>query len=174
MPVQNCVHLLQVSGFKQKNITIYKHQWHIAVLFQLSDKSHPVTFATDVIGLIVVSSGILQMFGCVEIHLHPGRLTWNLQITHLERKLIFQTSMRKCSILIFRGVTSLFPGPSDSRGCVCGISMRLKLEIRSRTTSVFISKCQATKGWRALYYVISWWNTPLHSQTKLLASWNIT
>ena len=33
-----------------------------------------------------------------EIHvktfrLHPGRLTWNLQITHLERKIIFQTSM---------------------------------------------------------------------------------
>ena len=27
------------------------------------------------------------------VHLHPGRLTWNLQITHLERKMIFQTSM---------------------------------------------------------------------------------
>ena len=25
--------------------------------------------------------------------LHPGRLTWNLQITHLERKMIFQTSI---------------------------------------------------------------------------------
>ncbi len=25
--------------------------------------------------------------------LHPGRLTWNLPITHLERKMIFQTSM---------------------------------------------------------------------------------
>ena len=25
--------------------------------------------------------------------LHPGRLTWNLEITHLERKMIFQTSM---------------------------------------------------------------------------------
>ena len=24
--------------------------------------------------------------------IHPGRLTWNLQITHLERKMIFQTS----------------------------------------------------------------------------------
>ena len=29
--------------------------------------------------------------------LHPGRLTWNLQITHLERKMIFQT----WSMLIF-------------------------------------------------------------------------
>lgn len=26
-------------------------------------------------------------------HIHPGRWTWKLQITHLERKLIFQTSM---------------------------------------------------------------------------------
>ena len=25
--------------------------------------------------------------------IHPGRWTWNLQITHLERKMIFQTSM---------------------------------------------------------------------------------
>ena len=28
-----------------------------------------------------------------KVHLHPGRFTWNLQITHLERKMIFQTSM---------------------------------------------------------------------------------
>ena len=26
-------------------------------------------------------------------HVHPGRLTWNLQITHLESKMIFQASM---------------------------------------------------------------------------------
>ena len=30
--------------------------------------------------------------------LHPGRLTWNLQFTHLERKMIFQTFMRTCSM----------------------------------------------------------------------------
>ena len=28
-----------------------------------------------------------------QLLVHPGRLTWNLQITHLERKMIFQTSM---------------------------------------------------------------------------------
>ena len=40
--------------------------------------------------------------------LHPGRLTWNLQITHLERKMIFQTFMimfhvnlQGCSCKIF-------------------------------------------------------------------------
>ena len=26
-------------------------------------------------------------------NIHPGRLTWNLQITHLERKMIFHTSI---------------------------------------------------------------------------------
>ncbi len=26
-------------------------------------------------------------------YIHPGRLTWNIQITHLERKMIFQTFM---------------------------------------------------------------------------------
>ena len=29
----------------------------------------------------------------LQIWIHPGRLTWNLQITRLERKMIFQTSM---------------------------------------------------------------------------------
>jgi len=29
----------------------------------------------------------------VEFDVHPGNLTWNLQITQLERKMIFQTSM---------------------------------------------------------------------------------
>ena len=39
--------------------------------------------------------------------IHPGRLTWNQQDTHLERKLIFQTSMIMFHVnimLIFRGV----------------------------------------------------------------------
>ena len=30
---------------------------------------------------------------CEGFQIHPGRLTWNLQITHLERNMIFQTSM---------------------------------------------------------------------------------
>ena len=42
----------------------------------------------------------LQLVGCkgnmvnetIRV-VRPGRLTWNLQITHLERKMIFQTSM---------------------------------------------------------------------------------
>ena len=42
--------------------------------------------------------------GWKNLDLHPGRLTWNLKITHLERKMIFQTSMRTCSMLIFQGV----------------------------------------------------------------------
>ena len=32
---------------------------------------------------------IIWMFP--KIGVHPGRLTWNIQITHLERKMIFQT-----------------------------------------------------------------------------------
>ena len=40
------------------------------------------------------------------IHLHPGRLTWNLQITHLERKMIWTKPPWLWSILIFQGVSS--------------------------------------------------------------------
>ena len=35
------------------------------------------------------------------LFVHPGRLTWNLQITQLERKLIFQTSMIMFHVSIF-------------------------------------------------------------------------
>ena len=38
----------------------------------------------------------------IQIHIHSGKLPWNLQITRLQRKLIFQTS-----ILVFDGN---FPG----------------------------------------------------------------
>ena len=40
--------------------------------------------------------GIFEDFSLMQrgkVQLHPGRLTWNLQITHLERKMIFQTSI---------------------------------------------------------------------------------
>ena len=36
--------------------------------------------------------------------IHPGKLTWNLKITCLKRKIIFQTCMTLGSMLIFRGV----------------------------------------------------------------------
>ena len=29
----------------------------------------------------------------INLNVHPGRLTWNIQISHLERKMILQTSM---------------------------------------------------------------------------------
>ena len=45
-------------------------------------------FKGEVVNLPLTSS--LRFF---QESLHPGRLTWNLQITHLERKMIFQTSM---------------------------------------------------------------------------------
>ena len=44
---------------------------------------------------IVRAGGLFQTFHLYVMCLwiHPGRLTWNLQITHLERKMNFQTSM---------------------------------------------------------------------------------
>jgi len=36
--------------------------------------------------------------------LHPGRLTWNLTITQLKKKIIFQTIIFRFQPLIFQGV----------------------------------------------------------------------
>jgi len=35
----------------------------------------------------------IHLIWYTKMQIHPGRLTWNLKITHLERKMIFQTSM---------------------------------------------------------------------------------
>ena len=47
------------------------------------------------------------------IHIHPGRLTWNIQITHLERKMIFQTSMIMFHVNL-QGCISSSPAASPS------------------------------------------------------------
>ena len=45
-----------------------------------------------------------EVIGVKVDSIHPRRLTWNLQITHLERKVIFQASMRTCSSRSSSGV----------------------------------------------------------------------
>ena len=70
------------------------------------------------------NQGLHQMgvSSCIFKGVHPGRLTWNLQITHLERKMIFQTSMIMFHVnlpgCIFQGV---------SMGCGCGAASRQHL-----------------------------------------------
>ena len=44
----------------------------------------------------------------VSKHTHPGRVTWNLQITHLERTMIKTKPPCLSSMLIFRGVWLVF------------------------------------------------------------------
>ena len=46
----------------------------------------------------------------IMIGLHPGKLTWNLKITHLERNIIFQTSIFGFHVLAFEGVIFFFEG----------------------------------------------------------------
>ena len=57
-----------------------------------------------------------------EFTVHPGRLTWNLQINtnHTFRKEndLNQTSMRTCSMLIFLGVARFDRIPVEERGSV--------------------------------------------------------
>ena len=63
--------------------SIFVYEW----VFVDSKKKH-ISYRTNRNELMFLVSG-KNHWTC----LHPGRLTWNLQITHLERKMIFQTSM---------------------------------------------------------------------------------
>ncbi len=47
----------------------------------------------------------LKLSSVYHIYIHPGRLTWNIQITHLERKMIFQTSMIMFHVYNLQGCT---------------------------------------------------------------------
>ena len=59
----------------------------------------------------------------INFHLHPGKLTWNLQITHLERKMIFQTSIIMVHVnlpgvyLTISSFVSFKGNPPNSRAC---------------------------------------------------------
>ena len=48
--------------------------------------------------------------------IHPARLTWNLQATHLERKMIFQTSMIMFHVDL-QGCISGTPTPTKISPC---------------------------------------------------------
>ena len=62
------------------------------------------------------------------------RLEKNLQITHLERNMIFQTSIiMLCSILIFRGVCQLICSQEPTKA---GISLYVHEDVRSNVTSL--------------------------------------
>ena len=50
-------------------------------------------FALPKVGYVNSLEGIDTVFRIIHWNIHPGRLTWNLQITRLERKMIFQTSI---------------------------------------------------------------------------------
>ncbi len=56
-----------------------------------------------------ISRSNLQFFhlaiSAAFMHLHPGKLTWNLKITCWKRKMILQTSIFGFQSLIFQGVT---------------------------------------------------------------------
>ena len=91
--------------------------------------------------------------------LHPGRLTWNLQITHLERKMIFQTSMIMFHVnlqgcifwefwVVLRAPT---PNPNRSfnshgprRWCFCCRKQRKNEELETLETAIL--ERQGAKG----------------------------
>ena len=68
--------------------------------------------------------------------IHPGRLTWNLQITHLERKMIFQTSMSLFHVNL----------PGCSRTCLSRVfCKKVTLKLTVRTWKEAESQCMKIK-----------------------------
>ena len=62
-----------------------------------------ISFVMRILGTFFLVVVLQRALHC---ELHPERLTWNLQITRLERKMIFQTSMIMFQPLILGGVNS--------------------------------------------------------------------
>ena len=60
-------------------------------IFQIAKIQLPGNSAGDLFGM--VTSRDPNSKANRDLQLHPGRLTWNLQIAHLEGKMIFQASM---------------------------------------------------------------------------------
>ena len=65
------------------------HEWHSRLLQIMFDF---VSTSTHDQRVFTINKSCKYSYDRLEL-VHPGRLTWNLQINHLERKMIFQTSM---------------------------------------------------------------------------------
>ena len=74
--------VLQPSPFHQFCLDFQADEAGRTIRFEIPDVSWFALKVTQANGKQMVIST-----------LHPGRLTWNLQITNLERKMIFQTPM---------------------------------------------------------------------------------
>ena len=96
-----CAKIIEDPSFKQSHCQIHAHQQKLPSPFFYCLKD--MTQLPDWCELQKITSTTCRLVNKNIETLHPGRLTWNLLINHLERKMIFQASM-----LIFQGV-SLIP-----------------------------------------------------------------
>ena len=62
------------------------------------------------------------LFEVVKYQVHPQKLTWNLKIIKLKRKIIFQTSIFGFKVLIFRGVFEVVTRMCKKKGEPCNSS----------------------------------------------------
>ena len=86
-------------------------QWHkasgvVIVFLERHPRNSHVTYARYKPGEEIVFS-----YGDKDFCIHPGRLTWNLQITQLKRKIIFQTSIFGFHVNL-QGCTLVLPFPA--------------------------------------------------------------
>ena len=89
-----------------------------------------------------------------EVHdLHPGRLTWNLQITHLERKMIFQTSMIMFHV--------------DLQGCIISFLVLQKFQISKPVSTQFQFKISNKNIHKTTKKKQIWQHSPSYKKTKL-------
>ena len=73
--------------------------------------------------------------------IHPGRLTWNLPITHLERKMIFQTSM-----IMFH---------LDLQGCIrCNKCRESYGAMGMMLLTVYLAKFCVRRQWKVRNWVV--------------------
>ena len=77
-------------------------------------------------------------------NIHPGRLTWNLQITHLERKMIFQTSMIMFHVNLPGG--SIFEIPDFDRHNIFTKLLQVRTQTLPLSKALVPNKrCKSTK-----------------------------
>ena len=112
------------------------------------------------------TNNMFQM-GWFNHQLHPGRLTWNIQITHLERKMIFQTPRELCSMLIFQGVDckprsentpTKLPKTGGAKG-LCARRHRCRGEGRQQPDSTMGSQPKRTVRFpeNVFFWCDEWW-----------------
>ena len=97
---------MKLLKFADVSTTCFRQDWYRVLPTILDTTSQEPTLPNDIFASRTLPCDHCRLEQAFFFNVHPGNFTWNLKVTQLKRKIIFQTSIFWFQPLIFQGVSS--------------------------------------------------------------------